>query len=170
MQNIPICLRQATADDISFVFHSWLKSYYELGFSSRGVSPAIYFKSQHVLISAILQHSTILIAAPEGDDLTILGFVVFGRIEGQAAIHYAYVKAAFRRAGIGGQLMNTARSLLGERIMATHLTELGRHILKDTVYNPYLLQELPIHGSKTSAAAHHAARSNQREAEFVFRV
>lgn len=126
-------MRPGHADDRAFVFSSWLKSYRD---SMPLVWNGTYYAGQHSLIERLLDdaQTQVVVASPIDDDLTILGWAVRSKPSTLRALHYVYVKEAFRRMGIGA-------SLAGEFQVATHMTRYGQLALKGrpVVYNPYLL-------------------------------
>lgn len=126
-------IRPAHREDRPFIFSSWLKSYRD---SLPLVWNGTYYAGQHSLIESLLDddQTEIVVAGPVGDDLTIFGWAVRSKPSTLRALHYVYVKEAFRRMGIGA-------FLAGEFQVATHMTKYGQLALKGrpVVYNPYLL-------------------------------
>lgn len=103
MTTPPIAIRAGEADDLPFIFSAWLKSYRRSP-TVKDVPAKVYFAKQHDLIERLLTRSGVLIAHPEGDPSTILGFAVVSPIDTQT-IHWVYVKHAFRRMGIARRLL-----------------------------------------------------------------
>lgn len=126
--SLPIAIRRARAYDVPFIFSSWLRSYKAC--RDRHVAQAVYFKEHHKLIDALLRDATVLVATPQDDPDTILGWSV----KSGDTLHYVYVKEAFRRLGIG-------KALVGEFDQHSHLTPYFVKWLEHTkyisIYNPY---------------------------------
>lgn len=127
-----LVLRPGIVADRPFIAAAWFKSFQkhapEVGFD-------VYKAGQGALIDRLLERSAVVTAAVElGPDLEeLVGFVAW---EGPA-IHYVYVKQAFRRLGIGARLLKLPESPLWH----THETHTWRKLSgkPHTRYNPYLL-------------------------------
>ncbi len=141
MQSIEI--RQATKDQLSFVFATWLRNYKHSSQFARKIKNATFFKWHHLVIERIFDrpNTLVLIATPQGESEPILGYAVLEAQDGTPVIHYVYVKDDFRRMGIATKLIAASRLPL-DRAVFTHYTsaldELG--LLKKYTaleYNPY---------------------------------
>lgn len=123
-------LRPATADDLSLIYATWFENYKHSSPTGRRLRPDVYYPGQRAIIDRLLKRDgTITIASPNEDD-TILGYIVF---EGPC-IHYCYVKASFRRMGIGKELITSQPFQT-----FSHWTDDAEwaHKKFNLVYNPY---------------------------------
>lgn len=125
----PIAIRAAKPYDTPLIFSSWLRSYKAC--RDKHVEQTVYFKEHHKLIDRLLAEGQVLVATPQDDADTILGWCV----KSGGCLHFVYVKEAFRRLGIG-------KALVGEFEQHSHLTPYFVKWLEKTkvtsVYNPYL--------------------------------
>lgn len=87
--------------DLNFIFATLLKSYRYSNPQARVVEKKTYYENGSKEWAACLHHGgKIVVACADDDEDLIIGFVVYsGNV-----LHYLYVKAAFRRAGIGKSL------------------------------------------------------------------
>ena len=102
---LPIQLRTALAEDVGFIFNSWLKSYR----SSDVVKPImneVFFAEQHRLIEHLITQHKVIIACNADNPDQVYGFICAGATEGIFTVHYIYVKQAFRRMGIAKMLLD----------------------------------------------------------------
>src|SRR5205085_2532795 len=91
------------------------------------------------VVDRCLRGSVTLVATPEGDGDTILGWLCAA----PEVLHYAYVKAPFRRLGILSRLLFLAPSNLAT---CTHWTPVVREWATRGhryTFNPYLLERAP---------------------------
>ncbi len=126
---IPIIQREGAPDDVSYVFHSWLKG-------CRGSFPdmgtADYYELQHARIERLLSTSPLVVLHPQGAPAVICAWAVLDTAPEVA--HYVHVRGERRRAGL-------ATRLLAGRSVITHLTEQGRALKRKLGlrYMPHLL-------------------------------
>jgi len=94
-------------DDFSFVWKTWIRDYahsrnpWSGSYSRQATIDAIKATVQELLQS---EDVYVVMACPVDDRDQIYGFVCFERKEAIVYLHYVYVKAAFRRHGIGSKL------------------------------------------------------------------
>jgi hypothetical protein len=141
MTTLPIIIREAGADDVSFLFSSWLKSF-RAGTMNRHVDNTLYFDQHHKLIERILKYATVKVACDEKNRENILGYICYEKIDGILVIHYAYTKHLFRKLGIQSQLAKTIEDHDFKMASAyTHMTNFGQKIAstKNLIYHPYIL-------------------------------
>lgn len=121
-------VRRGEPGDRNFVAASWFASYFKGGECPR-LTHEEYKASVAPLLDAILRRSEVFVACVPNFPDEILGYAVF---EGPA-LHFVYVKDAFRRHGI-------AQDLLARRQYTHHtfLTSIGKKILKSK-FNPFLM-------------------------------
>lgn len=129
-------LRLMTPEDRTFVHSSWHTSYWKLWAESK-VKRTIYSTSQDKRIKRILdkQIPTFIAFFHEAPS-EILGWAC---VEGDT-LHYIYVKAAYRKHGIGTVLMKSIGSTQYSHLTDSH----GRRFLSkhNLTYNPYTLEQL----------------------------
>lgn len=129
----PLSWRYATEADLRFVRASWFESYRKGGHAPDVAFPT-YREGMGRIIERCLQAGATLVAfLPEVPD-EVIGWACFT----STALHYVYVKQAYRRLGV-------AREILGEHPQQwhTHDTRAGRHLAAalGTKFNPYLLSQ-----------------------------
>lgn len=124
-------VRPYAATDRAFVADSWLNSL-RAGTEESKVADWQSFKAKkNAHIDRILDdpRTTVRIAAPAGDDLTIYGYLV-GR--SPAVLHMLFVKKPFRRQGVASKLIDDAKVNLPNAICTEWTADLGDWILKKT--------------------------------------
>ena len=121
-------IRPMTTADEGFVYNSWLRSFRK----SMEMDAKTYYFFQHRKIEKLLRDSRVLMAVHEDDPDQIFGWVCFAPFDEDYVVHYLYVKATFRKLGIGGRLMEA----LPEITWYTHKTY-GSDFF-DVDYNPYV--------------------------------
>lgn len=138
-------LRDVTADDLPFIYNSWLKSFKSSPWA-KSIPTSIYYANHKEVIAKILPKAIIMVACNPEDQSQIFGYAVFtpGRI---IALHYVYVKQPYRRLGIAQVLFEFARAshMRTFPMIATHVTDVWSQVLRDKwsmIYNPYLLEVL----------------------------
>lgn len=139
-----ISLRQATSDDLPFVYNSWLKAYKHSSRFAQRITNEVFFKYHHQVIDRILARGAkVLIATPENDEHTILGYIVYEPYNA-LVLHFCYVKMPFRRFGVAHKLLSPLLSeagLNGTLVTFSHWTkdmDWASEKLK-LQYNPYLI-------------------------------
>lgn len=126
--------------DTDFIYSTWIKSYRTSGFA-RGISSPLYEMGQRSRIDRILSKETtyIYVATDKDTPELIFGYIVG---EGDAILHYLYVKSHYRKQGIGKELLGEAKDLIYthkspdiwvEQKLKTDPT------YSNWIYNPYLL-------------------------------
>ena len=139
MKNLPIRIRNISAEDLNFVFNSWLKSYRASAFS-RSVTNTIYFDNHHKLIEKYVLAGNHYIACDQNDPSQIFGYVVAERVDGILVIHYLYVKQSFRNMGIGKLLLEQVGFDVKTASIFTHMSEQANRLAAkyNFIYHPYL--------------------------------
>ena len=102
---VQIEVRQASDNDLAFIYNTWLDSYIESRLA-RTMKPTIYRDRQRKLINNILARPTVhtIVASPPDDDLTVLAWAV---VESPDIAHYVFTKKNFRRFGLARTLLGT---------------------------------------------------------------
>lgn len=128
-----LSLRIASGDDSRFIHSSWHTAYWKTH-ARKHTEKAVYDPGQDARIDRLLFRSHVLVAFfPEVPD-EVLGW---SAVEGDA-LHYVYVKAAYRRRGIATGLVE------GRAKWYTHATDReGRLFLSkmQLLYSPYPLEK-----------------------------
>ena len=83
--------------DEDFIYHSWLHS---VKCPTRAVSTMTRF-----LIDSLVEDKSISIWCPDDDENHIIGWIAHGRIENTSLLHFMFVKKAFRKNGVGKELL-----------------------------------------------------------------
>lgn len=104
--------RAATQADRPLIFATWLRAFRHGSHFPRHIPERAYFAAHHNVVEALLDRSTVLVAHPTGDPEVILGWSVVEKlpvddaVTAPQAIHFVYVKPAFRRSGIARLLLD----------------------------------------------------------------
>lgn len=138
-KELPILLRPANAEDVGFIFNSWLKSFRNSEYASE-IPNEIYFSEHHKLIERLLQKYEVIVAANPEDPSQIYGFICAGLTDGVFTLHYVYVKHTFRRMGIGAALLNAFEHDPEFAAIYTHKSRSAKHLAKkyNFIYHPYV--------------------------------
>ncbi len=139
IEELPILIRPANADDVSFIFNAWLKSYKSSDFA-KNIQGEIYYHEHHKVIEILLKTYNVLIACNKDDTTQIYGFMCAGFTQNVFTIHYVYTKQTFRRMGIAKALLNAFEYNPEFACIYTHETNAVKAIAKDLamVYHPYI--------------------------------
>lgn len=128
-------IREAVEADSNFILATWLRGLYygDSWFST--IPKAIFMQNYKRIAQGALtnQSVSIRVACLKEDPNVILGYSIISK--DHKAIVWVFVKTPWRKQGIG-------RSLLPKSpLFVTHLTALGRQLLKDklptTQFNPF---------------------------------
>jgi len=145
-------IRAATQADRPLIFATWLRAYRHGSQFPRRIPDAIFFDEHHAVIEELLERSDVRVAVPPGEPEVILGWSVVEVIEPKVdgdpapvAIHFVYVKPAFRRSGVARALLAHVDRLeqAGSPVLYTHetfplkLEGLAAHVER-WAFNPYL--------------------------------
>jgi hypothetical protein len=132
--------RSVSAEDIPFLYSTWLKSYRNDSETGLSVRKSIFFESYRLVLDHILQKNTtkVLVACKPDEPNVIYGYMVAEPNDN--VLHYVFVKEAFQRFGIANQLFqqifpNTSSG----SVTITHRTDHARDYCKKFIYNPFEL-------------------------------
>lgn len=131
-----ISFRPLEADDINFLYNSWLQSY-RAAPSARPMTNDVYFATQKAIIHNCLQRGNVLLAVDTEDPSSIFGYICY---EPQL-VHFIYVKYPFRKLGIAKKLFAEAQIDLTNPIIVTHWTFASQQYQQKSnnlIYNPLL--------------------------------
>lgn len=130
-------VRLAKAQDASFIYATWLRSYRHSSQFAKNIPNEVYFKYHHMAIDRIAERGgRFYVAHALGDPDTILGFICS---EGPTLVHYCYIKKPFRAMGIARKLVQMA-GISEDLYEFTHMTHDMEKITKKRpklIYNPY---------------------------------
>lgn len=151
MTILDVTIRSATLEDMPYVYDTWLKSYCEsevftlIRQGNRNaqepfcdLKKELFFRPHRRRIQQLESAGRLIVRvaqrAPAGPDDPLLGWEAHDGAS--SALHFVYVRQAFRQKGIACQLL---RSWPIDRLAVTHLTpDFLRAFSKETyMYHPY---------------------------------
>lgn len=93
-------VRKRKPEDIPFIFDSWMKSW-RVSKHAGCIPNHLFFETQRVLIEDLFARGAwTLVAYPDSDMDTIVGWAVGEVKEGKTVLHYVYVKDPFIGLGV----------------------------------------------------------------------
>lgn len=137
----PVNVRDMAAEDIPFVFNSWLKSFRN-GRMCKEVDNTVYFTEHHKTLQRLMSRSKVLIAHPDGQPETICAYVCYEILHGVFVLHYAYTKQPFRSLGLMRELLkHSGHDVKNVAGCFSHMTPIWEKIYPrySLVYQPYTL-------------------------------
>jgi GNAT superfamily N-acetyltransferase len=128
-------IRVMKESDLSFIFNSWLKSFFHSSSFAKDIDKDIYYKYHKLVIERILSRLPTVYVACDSTHLE----TVFGYILGEGEVlHFLYVKKDFRKLGIGTSLLE----VYGVPEYISHLTKDAKKLSDKHKpkmrYNPYV--------------------------------
>ena len=129
-------IRFANEDDLRFVSSAWFESYWKLTASKLPISFETYKFGQDARIRKLISRSVVKVAYALKEPDEILGFSVVEGLD-STAVHYAYVKSAYRRQHVGTALCRDSK-------WYTHITgNAGQRFCEalKLQYDPYEIEE-----------------------------
>jgi hypothetical protein len=155
-----IIIRLGCDKDLSFIYHSWLNSFYKSffiqnykhhTFNDKVEMLALknaFMASHRKKISGLLQRSNIHMLHPLGQPDDLIGYAVFEAAKDGLLLHYIYLKNIFRQMGIGSAFFSSIVQNFanGKNLVATHDTRYLPMISKkwNLIFNPYLLGDMDV--------------------------
>lgn len=127
-----------TDDDFRFVWKTWIRDYsHSRNPWSGAFTREATIEAVKSTVSVLLQKKavSVVMACPQGDRDQIYGFVCFERTEDYPILHYIYVKAPFRKHGIGGFLRAIARGKSKGTLRYTFRTPICSKFLRGAKHN-----------------------------------
>lgn len=139
MKDLPVSLRLANAQDVGFIFSSWLKSYKSSKFCE-GIPSEVYYAEHHKIIENLLKNYNVLVACNQEDTTQLYGFMCAGNTGNIFTIHYTYVKYTFRKMGIGKVLLEGFNHNPEYASIYTHNTRICKSLASkyNLIYHPYV--------------------------------
>lgn len=127
MESIDFDIREACADDIPFIYKTWLESYrYESDLGKAYYSRnSIFYSSYKPVIDRLLVRSHVIVANVKDEPNVILGYLAYDK----DTIHYAFTKGAFRHLGVAKGLITHAFEGK-EPIFYTHRTIMSDGLIR----------------------------------------
>lgn len=136
---LPIRIRAATEEDISFIFNSWLKSFRDSNFGKQ-ITNTIYFAQHHKLIENLLQSCSVFVACNQSNPGELYGYICYEKVDGIFVMHYIYVKHTYRKLGIARLLANYSEFNEDLASMYTHASKNSERLAAkyNMIYCPYI--------------------------------
>lgn len=106
--------------DEAFVFETFLRGYKRGSYYAKRIRDRRFYPAYHRVIEDLLARGRTLVACPEGDPDTILGYVIAEEAK-EPVLHWCFVKLAWRRLGIATALIESALPE-PEKAVFTHWT------------------------------------------------
>lgn len=127
--------------DLELVLATWLRSNKHSGYGTKRIDDKAYYRHQQPLLKAILRRANLSLAVVPDTKDVILGYAVWDTY----ALHWVYVKKAFRRFGIATRLLADMPTSI---VCFSFLNDTdGAHALvrklPRLVYDPYATTESP---------------------------
>jgi len=131
---------------LGFVVKPWLQELRRSS-TSRYVTDRVFFQGHGALVTQLLTRAIVDLACDPADDKHFYGFVAYEpgvADHAEPIVHWLYVKMAFRRLGLGRELLG--RVLQGGRAIASHTTDMVMGPMRPTfekygfTYDPYVLR------------------------------
>lgn len=137
---IPIKIRPATADDLRFVLHSWIRSFGQSSIKhALNLSEWLICKSYEKILTKRLPEMEVLIAASPEDDTQILGYMAYEEKSQTCALHFVYVKDYIR----GERICQRLLERLPRTVLRTYSYPAGKawanRVIKEFHFNPFHL-------------------------------
>lgn len=167
-------VRPADPDDVQFVVGTWIEGYRHGSPWAHRLTDAVFFQHHQPVIASILERAFVIVACDAADPRVIYGDVVYEPITPEGpALHWVYVKKAFRRLGVARALLASTGlpfDLAGvnvthptyvwfatRRLRDGSVTTPGRAGLEEmfprAIHNPYLGLGLHAYDVPTNALA-----------------
>jgi len=106
---VGILIRPARAEDLNFIFDSWMKSWRVSKYAGT-VPNHLFYEVQRTLIEDLLgRGADIIIAYPENHENAILGWACGEEKDGATVLHYLYIKDPYLGLGIPARLISELR-------------------------------------------------------------
>lgn len=127
MSEIPLRVRTAEVGDTNLILNSWLRSVE----CDPRITRDMQFTGYQDRIKIALARSNVTILCNPEDESQIYAWACHD----DKALHYLFVKAAFRRHGLSKVLLLR----VGKRPLHTNLSSMIKHLHLQSQFNPYAL-------------------------------
>lgn len=139
---LPILIRTAIPEDISFIFDSWLKTYRDVQPGRYAIRSGLYFREQRALIESLLllPTTTVTVAVNPESANQIYGYLCYQAVpDGSSLIvHWLQVKGVFRRLKVATRLLSAAVAHPDCPVTFTHYSPEAQKLAPTAIFNPYL--------------------------------
>ena len=137
---LPVTTRPICNRDESFIYNSWIRSYWEHSDWAKLMDKRVFDGQHHALIQGLIENAKVLVAVNPDDFDHIFGYVAFDTIDALTVIHYVYVKSPYLRLGVGKKLLEATGYQQGMPLIATHWTRPCKELRHKIpmVFIPYL--------------------------------
>jgi hypothetical protein len=124
-----VSLRLITADDLPFIYATWLKGLRYGNATYKQIDKTVYYTKYQVVIKALLGSSNVIVACLTSDPETIVGYSV----SNGDTLHWVYVKESWRQLGVATLVVpNSVHKV-------SHLTDIGAKAMKKRyIFDPFL--------------------------------
>jgi hypothetical protein len=136
---LPTLLRAPKAEDINFIYSSWLKSYRNSEDANR-MTNEVYYGNYKKTIEGILLNSRAIITCNPEDIDQVYGYVVYQNYNNITILHYAYTKYTYRKLGVAQELISS----IFPEITKTPLVVTSANRVFDKLKEKYLLLYNPF--------------------------
>lgn len=142
-------IRPPSEKDYPFILQSWVRTYAR-SFDEGPLWPRAIADAVHATVQRLLARSGVelAIAANPANPWLIIGYVVFERAPDGPIVHWCYVKDAYRKLGVGSDLIQYARGDLPGRLRITFRTPAASRFVPEAVYAPKLTRTPHDHQRK----------------------
>lgn len=164
-------IRPMREDDRAFIADTWVNSYAPavpaikalrsdyLARYNRGLGGALkhrYYCQMRPHVAEWMDRGTVLVACLEADDGVIVGWACGERTHhgGATALHYCYIKSAYRRQGVARDLRSAMLQRLGaDSVVITHITPMAEKagLTRGLPHVPWLAFTTPQEVPRASA-------------------
>lgn len=141
MNDLPIALRPAVADDYGYILETWSRNLHKT-YPWNLIPNSTFYPHQKKLINSIVAQVVPLVACIEDEPNQLVGYLVaqpYG--DSNLIIHYGCVKGIFRRLGVMKTLLEQFQ-YQDKNLICTHYFPLFKE-LKDKyhlIFDPTLLE------------------------------
>lgn len=139
-----INIRSIEMADYNFIFNSWLKCYKNNSYFAKRIRNNVFFKYHHQVVERILDRAStrVLMAVSILDPNVVYGYLVTEKFDDNKDIlHFTYIKEAFRKFGIGKELIKASGINPNEAIISHWTFDIDELSKKfpNMSYCPYLI-------------------------------
>lgn len=101
-------IRPAVIGDWAFLCATFKQSFWRESPWARRIRWSVFAENHEPIVHRVLQRSEVLVACDRTDEDQIAGYLVFEPKATPPVLHFAYVKPAFRRAGVFRALLGAS--------------------------------------------------------------
>jgi GNAT superfamily N-acetyltransferase len=133
------------AEDLNFVYSSWLRSYKHSSYWAKRIRHNVFFAGHQAMLNYLFAKPTFqcAVACSPEDPTQIFGYLAYEKAtEGaQPIVHFVFVKDDFRKMGVARKLFEAA-GITPPSLTFTHWTYTVDALVErwpDMVYSPYAI-------------------------------